>query len=87
MGRACPSLTLWTFHAPPSSGASNKRSTCVLWGAHAGVVIDSVHTGGVVLAVVVLAVVNVDLTLVAFEAFWTHTPLKTDAEAMKTGKP
>lgn len=36
--------------------------TCVFWRAHAGVVVDPIHTGGVVLTVVVLAVVDVDLT-------------------------
>lgn len=48
--------------------------TCVLRGAHARVVVDSVDTGGVVLAVVVLAVVKVDLARVALEALCTHTP-------------
>lgn len=62
----------------PSFCAINKRSTCVLWWAHACVVVDSVHTGGVVLAVVVLAVVDVDLAFVTFKAFWTHTPLNED---------
>lgn len=62
----------------PCYCAKSKRSTCVLWWAHACVVVDSVHTGGVVLAVVVLAVVDVDLAFVAFKAFWTHTPLNED---------
>lgn len=69
--------TLDILYTPPCC-ADNKRSTCVLWWAHACVVIDSVHTGGVVLAVVVLAVVDVDLAFVTFKAFWTHTPLNED---------
>lgn len=38
-------------------------STCVVGGADAGVVVDAVHTGGVVLTVIVLTVVRVHLTL------------------------
>ena len=39
-----------------------------VWRAHTHVVVDPVHTGGVVLAVVVLAVVWVDLTPLPLEA-------------------
>lgn len=38
-----------------------RRPTAVVWGTPAGVVADSVHTGGAVLAAVVLAVVHVRL--------------------------
>lgn len=48
--------------------------TCVFWGAHARVVVDSIHAGGVVLTVVVFTVIDVDLTGVTFEALRTHTP-------------
>lgn len=51
-----------------------ENCTCVLGRTHAGVVVDSVDTGGIVLTVVVLAVVDVDLTFVAFETLRTHTP-------------
>lgn len=51
-----------------------KNDTCVLGRTHARVVVDSVDTGGVVLAVVILAVVNVDLAFIAFETFRTHAP-------------
>lgn len=50
--------------------------TCVFWRAHARVVVDSIHAGRVVLTVVILTVVDVDLTCVALEALWTNTPEK-----------
>lgn len=46
--------------------------TCVVGGTDAGVVVHSVDAGGVVLTVVVLTVVWVYLTTLAFKAWWTH---------------
>ena len=54
------------MHAKPHSGV--RGLTCVVWWAHAHVVVDPVHTGGVVLTIVVLAVVRVDLTPLPLEA-------------------
>lgn len=51
-----------------------KNGTCVLGRTHACVVVDSIDASGVVLAVVVLTVVDVDLTFIAFETFRTHAP-------------
>ena len=48
--------------------------TCVFWGAHACVVVDSINTGGVVLTVIIFTVINVDLACVTFESLRAHTP-------------
>lgn len=42
--------------------------TCVVWWADTHIVVDAVHTSGIVLAVIVLAVVWVDLTPLPLKA-------------------
>lgn len=42
--------------------------TCVIRWAHARVVVDPIHTGGIVLTVVVLTVIRVDLTPLSLKA-------------------
>ena len=51
--------------------------TCVVGRTDAGVVVDAVDAGGVVLAVVVFAVVRVHLAALALEARRTHTAANT----------
>lgn len=51
--------------------------TCVVGRTDAGVVVDAVDAGGVVLTVVVLAVVRVHLTTLALEAWRAHTAVHT----------
>ena len=51
--------------------------TCVVGRTDAGVVVDAVDAGGVVLAVVVFAVVRVHLAALALEARRTHTAAHT----------
>lgn len=61
-----------------------KKCTCVLWRAHARVVVDSINAGGVVFTVIIFTVIDVDLTFVAFKTLWTHTPENhTDTHARK----
>lgn len=48
-------------------------STSVVGRADAGVVVDAVHTGGVILTVIVFAVIWVHLTSLALKARQTHT--------------
>lgn len=43
-------------------------STCVVWRAHTCVVVDPVHTGGAVFAVVIFTVIWVDLTPLSLKA-------------------
>lgn len=65
---------------PPAHGGPARASgdlTCVVGRADAHVVVDAVHAGGVVLAVVVLAVVWVDLTPLSLEAQRTGAALGT----------
>lgn len=62
------------MHGEPTRGPAQQPSpghrglTRVVWRAHTRVVVDPVHTGGIVLAVIVLAVVWVDLTPLPLEA-------------------
>lgn len=51
--------------------------TCVVGRTDAGVVVDAVDAGGVVLTVVVLAVVRVYLTTLALEARRAYTAVHT----------
>lgn len=53
--------------------------TCVVGRADAGVVVDAIDAGGVVLTVVVFTVVGVYLTARTLEARWTHTATHTHA--------
>lgn len=54
--------------------------TCVVGWTHAGVVVDSVHAGGVVLAVVVLAVIGVCLAALALKTWWAHAATGTQTQ-------
>ncbi len=56
--------------------------TCIVGWADAGVVVDSVDAGGVVLAVVVFAVIRVYLTALALKTRRTHTATKTDTTSI-----
>lgn len=47
--------------------------TCVVWRTDAGVVVDPIDAGGVVLTVVVFAVVWVHLTMLALKTWRTRT--------------
>lgn len=58
--------------------------TCVVGWADAGVVVDPVHAGGVVLAVVVLAVVGVCLAALALKA--RRARAATDTQRRQTGR-
>lgn len=51
--------------------------TCVVGWTDTGVVVDSIHAGGVVLTVVVLAVIGVCLAAMALKTWWAHTPAGT----------
>lgn len=51
----------------------NGFCTSIVVGADAGVVVDSIHTGGVILTVVVFTVIGIHLTLLALEPRRTHT--------------
>ena len=64
------SSNAWQAHPGPHTAARPRRRalTRVVGWAHTHVVVDPVHTGGVVLAVVVLTVVWVDLTPLPLEA-------------------
>ena len=57
--------------------------TCVVGRTDAGVVVDAVDAGGVVLAVVVFAVVRVHLAALALEARRTHTAAHTHTRRHK----
>lgn len=48
-------------------------STCVVWRTDAGVVVDPIDAGGVVLTVVVFAVIWVYLTMLALKTWRTRT--------------
>lgn len=54
--------------------------TCVVGWTDTGVVVDSVHAGGVVLTVVVLAVIRVRLAATALKTWWTHTAAETQSQ-------
>lgn len=58
--------------------------TCVVGWTDAGVVVDSVHAGGVVLTVVVLAVIGVCLAALALKPWGAHTA--ADAQTQKRHK-
>ena len=83
------SVTLFEGHTWTVNTDRAESVTCVLWWAHACVVIDSIDARGVVLTVVIFAVVDVDLAGVAFKALWTHTPemagTHTDAHTHEQG--
>lgn len=49
------------------------HSTSVVGRADTGVVVDSIHAGGVILAVIVFTIIRVHLTLLALETRQTHT--------------
>lgn len=51
--------------------------TCVVGGTDAGVVVDSVNAGGVVLTVIVFTVIWVYLTTLALEAWRAHAAIHT----------
>lgn len=55
-------------HKHTGMSASPSMVTCVIRWAHARVVVDPIHTGGIVLTVVVLTVIRVDLTPLSLEA-------------------
>lgn len=57
-----------TAHTTAPTRAGRPGLTCEVGRAHACVVVDAVHAGGVVLAVVVLTVVRIDLTALPLEA-------------------
>lgn len=52
--------------------------TCVVRWTDAGVVVDSIDAGRVVLTVVVFTVIWVYLTTLALESRWTHTATLTN---------
>lgn len=51
--------------------------TCVVGGTDAGVVVDSVNAGGVVLTVIVLTVIWVYLTPLALKTWRAHAAIPT----------
>lgn len=58
--------------------------TCVVGWTQAGVVVDSVHAGGVVLAVVVLAVIGVCLAALALKTWRAHAATGTQTQRRHT---
>lgn len=65
LGRSCEMVFFWCMAPLPQCPhtihtQASGDLTCVVWWADTHIVVDAVHTSGIVLAVIVLAVVWVD---------------------------